>query len=52
MMLANHHNLFLIFKASIATTYGFSRMPEKYLQKYDAGTLTIACLDHFFTWGI
>ena len=42
IMLANHHNfLFPIFKASIATTYGFPRMPEEeYLQKYDDGTLT------------
>ena len=42
MMMANHHNfLFPIFKASIATTYGFPRMPEEdYLQKYNDGTLT------------
>ena len=42
MMLANHHNfLFPIFKASIATTYGFPRMPEEeYLQKYNDGMLT------------
>ena len=42
MMLANHHNfLFPIFKASIATTYGFPRMPEEeYLQKYNDDTLT------------
>ena len=46
MMMANHHNfLFPIFKASIATTYGFPRMPEEeYLQKYNDGTLT-------HTWG-
>ena len=42
MMLGNHHNfLFPIFKASIATAYGFPRMPEEeYLQKYNDGTLT------------
>ena len=41
MMLANHHNfLFPIFKSSIAATYGFPRMPEEYLQKYNDGTLT------------
>ena len=42
MMLTNHHNfLFPIFKASIAATYGFPRMPEEeYLQKYNDGTLT------------
>ena len=42
MMMANHHNfLFPIFKASIATTYGFPRMSEEeYLQKYNDGTLT------------
>ena len=41
-MMANHHNfLFLIFKASIASTYGFPRMPEEeYLQKYNDDTLT------------
>ena len=42
MMMANHHNfLFHIFKASIATTYGFPRISEEgYLQKYNDGTLT------------
>ena len=42
MMMANHHTfLFPIFKASIATTYGFPRMSEEdYLQKYNGGTLT------------
>ena len=42
MTMANHHNfLFPIFKASIATTYGFPRMSEEeYLQKYNDGTLT------------
>ena len=42
MMLANHHTfLFPIFKASIAATYGFPRLPgEEYLQKYNDGTLT------------
>ena len=41
MMLANHLNfLFPVFKASIATIYGFPRMPEdEYIQKYYASTL-------------
>ena len=41
MMMVNHQNfLFPIFKASIATTYGFPRLLEDYLQKYNDGTLT------------
>ena len=42
MMMANHHTfLYLILKASIATTYGFPRMSdEDYQKKYNDGTLT------------
>ena len=49
MMMANHHAfLFLILKASIATTYGFPRMSEDdYQKKYQDGTLTqIEADDH------
>ena len=42
MMMANHHAfLFLILKASIATTHGFPRMSkDDYQKKYQDGTLT------------
>ena len=49
MMMANHHTfLFLILKASIATTYGLPRMSkDDYQKKYQEGTLTqIEADDH------
>ena len=53
MMMAHHHNfLFPILKASIATNYGFPRMPEEeYLQKYEDGTLTQEEMDDHNTLG-
>ena len=56
IMMANHHAfLFLILKASIATTYGFSRMSEDdYQKKFEDGKLkwmTIIPLVHFPIWG-
>ena len=42
MMMANHHDFpFPKVKASLASTYGFPRMPEEEYQcKYQEGTLT------------
>ena len=53
MMMANHLDfLFPILKASIATTYGFPRMPEEeFQQKYNEGTLTQQEADDHHTPG-